>query len=81
MKLEKYLLLLIAIMLIAGCDMRLRAGEDITFLTYAEEKSFVSNLLYVKDSKGICYAVLNNKTDGFRNTFTFSSVDCVRAGL
>ena len=72
----------LAIVLLAGCgDLRKKEGEDLHKANAEELDVFVSKLVYKKDDNGICYAVLNNHTDGFRSTFTFTNVDCEKAGL
>ena len=81
MSIMKLIFILVIFLIVSGCELRARIGEDIDVMNEQEEIRFSGNLRYIKDRKDICYAVLNNKTDGHRNTFTFASVDCVRAGL
>ena len=76
------LIFLLGVSALAGCNLRQRQGEDLTEATKVELKAFTYNLAYTKEEKtGICYAVLNNATDGFRNTLTFATVPCDKVGL
>ena len=76
------LIFLLGVSALQGCNVRQRQGEDLTEATKMELKAFTNNLAYTKEEKtGICYAVLNNATDGFRNTLTFAAVPCDRVGL
>lgn len=78
----KTLLTLVLLFTISSCSLREREGEDLKFTNKAEAKAFLYNINYVKDSaRGLCFAVLNNATDGYRNTFTFSEVSCKKVGL
>ena len=56
----------------------LRRGRRGDHARAHELAEFHRKLKYTKDSRGICYAVLANKTDGFRTTLTFAEVDCGR---
>lgn len=75
---SKLLIVLLIILLVSlsGCDARLEKGEDLTITNHVEAEIIKMNLTYIKDQKGNCFAVLNNKTDGFRNTFTMAKVNC-----
>jgi len=77
------LIFLLGVSALGGCNfLRQRKGEDLAEATKAELRAFIDNMAYVKDEKtGLCYAVLNNTTDGYRNTFTFAIVPCDKVGL
>ena len=76
------LIFLLGASALVGCNLRQRQGEDLTEATKVELKTLTDNLAYTKEEKtGVCYAVLNNSTNGFRNTFTFAAVPCDKVGL
>ena len=79
MKNNQLLIVLLSVLLVSlgGCsDIRQEKGKDLTKTNLTESETIKVNLTYIEDQKGNCFAVLNNKTNGYRNTFTMASVNC-----
>lgn len=74
-------LLVAVVFVVTSCSLRQNVGEDMHTPNPTELEVFVNNLAYTKDTHGICYAVLNNHTQGHRSTFTFSTIPCDRVWL
>ncbi len=71
------LYLVLATFLFAGCNLRADKGEDLHKTNILEVQVIKENLTYIYDERtGLCFAVLNNHTDGFRSTFTITCVPC-----
>lgn len=69
--------LLAVVLLCGGCNIRQDAGEDLHKANEEECDVIKAKLTYIKDEKtGLCFAVLNNHTDGFRSTFAIACVPC-----
>lgn len=68
---------LLAAFLFTGCNPRMGKGEDLNKTNILEVQKIKQSITYIKDEKiGLCFAVLNNHTDGFRSTFTIACVPC-----
>lgn len=68
---------IILLCLVFSACLRVREGEDMALTNDTEVAQFKARLRYVYDENtDLCYAVLNNYTDGFRNTFTFAAIPC-----
>ncbi len=65
-------------LLVFGCqDIRKNEGEDLHHTNEDEVKVIKDKITYIKDYRtGLCFAVLNNHTDGFRSTFIITCVPC-----
>jgi len=69
--------ILLATVLFYSCGLRARQGEDIHVTNDEEAIVIKSKITYIKDERtGLCFAVLNNSTDGFRSTFSITCVPC-----
>lgn len=69
--------ILLATVLFSSCEIRERQGEDLNITNEDEVSTIKSKITYIKDDKtGLCFAVLNNSTDGFRSTFSITCVPC-----
>ena len=69
--------ILLATVLFSSCGLRARQGEDIHNTNDEEAIVIKSRITYIKDERtGLCFAVLNNSTDGYRSTFTITCVPC-----
>jgi len=63
--------------LFTGCNPRMSKGEDLNQTNILEVQKIKQSITYIKDEQtGLCFAVLNNHTDGFRSTFTIACVPC-----
>lgn len=75
----KYLMLA-AVVLLTGC-----LEPEATVTKPEDAQSLVDHIVYVKDKKGICYAVASVQrisTGGhLAENVMFTAVDCERAGL
>lgn len=68
---------LLVAFLFTGCNLRMDKGEDLNRTNILEAQKIKESITYIKDEKtGLCFAVLNNHTDGFRSTFTMACVPC-----
>lgn len=62
---------------VSSCGLRAREGEDLHPTNEVEATVIKSNLTYIHDERtGLCFAILNNSTDGFRSTFSITCVPC-----
>lgn len=69
--------MLAVVLLCGGCNLRQNAGEDLHKANEEECDVIKAKLTYIKDEKtGLCFAVLNNHTDGYRSTFAIACVPC-----
>ena len=69
--------LLVAVLFCGGCNPRQNEGEDLHKTNDDEAQVIKDKLTYIKDDKTrLCFAVLNNHTDGFRSTFAITCVPC-----
>lgn len=67
---------LLCAVLFAGC-LRFRVGEDLFIPNSHEISRLKQSIIYIKDERtNLCFACINNATDGFRNTFVISNVPC-----
>jgi Tfp pilus assembly protein PilP len=72
----KKIVLVVSCLAMVGC-LRLRQGEDITTMTREELEKVAASIEYISDARTeLCFAVINNYTDGFRNTFVIANVQC-----
>ncbi len=70
----KYLFLLL---LMSSCTLRFNKGEDLFPINSDEIKALKGRINYFKDNQtGLCFAVWNNHTDGYRSTFITTCVPC-----
>ncbi|PRY40826.1 hypothetical protein CLV58_1069 [Spirosoma oryzae] len=60
-----------------GGPVRKREGEDIVDVNATEINKVNSSIHYTRDPRtNLCFAVLNNEADGFRNVFSIACVPC-----
>jgi len=76
----KTILALLPVLLLAGC---LEPGAVST--TPEDAQALVNHIVYVKDRRGICYAVTSvqrlSTSGSLAENIMFASVDCEKAGL
>lgn len=76
-KLSYTLYILLVAFLFTGCNLRVDKGEDLFQTNILEVQKIKQSITYIKDEQtGLCFAILNNHTDGFRSTFTMACVPC-----
>lgn len=68
--------MLSVLLCVSGCDLRMDKGEDLHAASKTEVRVIKDSLVYFVDEYGNCFATLKNHTDGYRSTFTLSSIDC-----
>lgn len=66
-------LLLISFCLIS-CSLSSKISDD-------SAKQIVNNIIYIKDSHGICYAAINNMTYNGYFVISLTNVPCEKVGL
>ncbi len=76
-KISYALYILLVAFLFTSCNPRMDKGEDVFTTNILEVQKIKQSITYIEDEKtGLCFAVLNNHTDGFRSTFTMACVPC-----
>lgn len=71
--------MLVFVCSLSACNLREHNGEDQSQTNIKQVNAILNSLTYIKDeSNDLCFAVLNNATNGFRNTFTIATVDCTK---
>ncbi len=73
----KKIAIVLAVIILSSCAIRENKGEDLHKTNEEECDVIKSKLTYLRDEKtGLCFAVLNNHTNGHRSTFAITCVPC-----